>query len=183
MQTEQIGNELIVRETPGCLWIFGLFFAFIGGVFVYGSLGGFVNYAKHEFWMPALSLLVGLIGVAAGIWIIYGAPMTKVVINRLENTVLLKRFGLFGRRESFYAFDEIERFCLVEEKDSEGDNIWFLGMKLADENETIKVSSLASHDERFVNGFVFQINEFTRKQISSSGMILEGEDESGAEIS
>jgi hypothetical protein len=57
-------------------------------------------------------------------------------------------------------------------------------MKLAnEEEETIKISSLASHDERFVSGFVFQINEFTRKQISSSEMILENEDESGAEIS
>ncbi|HEX8250176.1 MAG TPA: hypothetical protein VF599_18530 [Pyrinomonadaceae bacterium] len=177
MQTEQTGNELIVRETPGCLWIFGLFFALVGGMFVYGALGGFVNYARHEFWTLALALLMGLIAVAAGIWIIYGAPITKVVINRIENTVLIKRYGLFGRRESFYAFDEIERFCLVEEKDSEGDNIWFLGMKLTGE-ETIKISSLASHDERFVSGFVFQTNEFTRKQIPSSEMILEPEDES-----
>lgn len=182
MQTEQTGNELIVRETPGCLWIFGLFFALVGGMFVYGSLGGFVDYARHELWTLALALLMGLIAVAAGVWIIYGAPITKVVINRIENTVWLTRYGLFGRRESFYDFDEIERFCLVEEKDDEGNNVWFLGMRLTNE-ETIKISSLASHDERFVSGFVFQTNEFTRKQISSSEMILENEDESDAEIS
>jgi hypothetical protein len=182
MQSEQIGNELIVRETPGCLWIFGLFFAFVGGMFVYGSLGGFVDYGRHELWMLALALLMGLIGVAAGIWIIYGAPIIKVVINRIENTVLLTRYGLFGRRESFYAFDEIERFCLVEEKDDEGNDIWFLGMNLTNE-ETIKISSHASHDERFTSHFVFEINEFTRKQIPSSEMILENEDESDAEIS
>jgi hypothetical protein len=177
MQTEQTGNELIVRDTPGCLWIFGLFFAFVGGMFVYGSLGGFVNYDKHELWMLALSLLMGLTGIAVGIWIIYGAPVTKVVINRLENTVLITRYGLFGKRESFYDFDEIERFCLVEEKDDEGNNIWFLGMKLTSE-ETIKISSFASHDELFTSDFVFQTNEFTRKQIPSSELILESEDES-----
>lgn len=182
MQTEQTENELIVRETPGCLWIFGLFFAFVGGIFVYGAVGGFVAFGRHELWTLALALLTGLIGVAVGIWIIYGAPITKVVINRIENTVLMTRYGLFGRRESFYDFDEIERFCLVEEKDDEDNNVWFLGMRLANE-ETIKISSFASRDERFVSGFVFQANEFTRKQISSSEMILENEDESGAEIS
>lgn len=182
MQIEQTGNELIVRETPGCLWIFGLFFAFVGGMFVYGSLGGFVDYARHELWMLMLALLMGLIGVGVGVWIIYGAPITKVVVNRIENTVLLTRYGLFGRRESFYDFDEIERFCLVEEEDDEGNDIWFLGMKLAGA-ETIKISSLASHDERFTSHFVFQINEFARKQIAPSEMILENEDESDAEIS
>ena len=49
MQIEQTGNEFIVRETPGCLWIFGLFFAFVGGIFVYGSLGGFMDYARTRF--------------------------------------------------------------------------------------------------------------------------------------
>lgn len=182
MQTEQTGNELVVRETPGCLWIFGLFFVFVGGMFVYGSLGGFVDYASHELWMLALALLMGLIGVAAGIWIIYGAPITKLVINRIENTVLMTRYGLFGRRESFYALAEIERFCLIEEKDDEGNDIWFLGMKLTNE-ETIKISSHASHDERFTSHFVFQANEFTHKQIPSSEMIIEYEDESGGKIS
>jgi hypothetical protein len=182
MQTEEIGNQLIVRETPGCLWLFGLFFALVGGMFVYGALGGFVDYAAHELWTLALALLMGLIGVAAGIRIIYGAPITKVVINRIENTVLLTRYGLFGRRESFYDFDEIERFCLVAEKDDEDNDIWFLGMRLASA-ETIKISSHASHDERFTSHFVFQINEFTRKQILASEMILESEDESDAEIS
>lgn len=177
MQTEETGNELIVRETPGCLWIFGLFFAFVGGMFVYGSLGGFVNYDQHELWMLALSLLMGLTGIGVGIWIIYGAPVTKVVINRLDDTVLMTRYGLFGKRESFYDLDEIERFCLVEEKDDEGGNIWFLGMKLTGA-ETIKISTFASHDELFTGNFVFQINEFTRKQIPSSQLILEPEDES-----
>lgn len=182
MQTEQTENELIIRETPGCLWIFGLFFAFVGGIFVYGALGGFTNYGSQSVWMLALAFVMGAIGVCAGIWIIYSAPITKVVINRIENTVLMTRYGLFGKRETFYDFDEVERFCLVEEKDDEGDKMWSLGMKMTTD-DIVKISSSPSHDERFKSNFVFQTNEFMRKQFPLSEMILDSEDEDNAEIS
>lgn len=181
MQIQQIENELIIRETPGCLWIFGLFFAVIGGIFVYGSLGGLTDYERHEPWMLALAFIMGSIGVAAGIWIIYGAPITKVVISRNENFLELTRIGLFGRRNTFYDLNEIEQFCVIEESDDEGLSIWSLGMNLAN-GETIKISSQPSHDELFKRNFVFQINEFTRKQIASTEMIFETEDESGGEM-
>lgn len=182
MQTEQTENELIIRETPGCLWIFGLFFAVIGGIFVYGSLGGLTDWDRQAAWMLALAFVMGSMAVAVGIWIIYNAPITRVVIDRIENTVVMTRYGLFGKRETFYAFEEIEQFCLIEEKDDESNPIWSLGMNLAS-GETIKVSSLPSHDERFKRDFVFQTNEFMRKQITSSEMILEAEDEPEAEMS
>ena len=46
MKIKQTENELIIQETPGCLWIFGLFFAFVGAIFVYGSFGGLTDYDK-----------------------------------------------------------------------------------------------------------------------------------------
>jgi hypothetical protein len=182
MQTERTENVLIIRETPGCLWIFGLFFALVGGAFVYGALGGFTDWGSQSLWMLALAFVMGSAGVAAGIWIIYGAPITRVVIDRIDNEVFITRYGLFGKRQTFYAFEEIEEFRLIEEKDSEGDPIWSLGMDLVD-GETIKISSLPNHDERFISDFVFQTNEFTRKQIPPSEMILELEDEQDEEIS
>jgi hypothetical protein len=181
MQTERTENYLVIRETPGCLWIFGLFFAVIGGAFVYGALGGFVDYRRHELWMLALSFVMGAIGVATGVWIIYRAPLTKVVIDRLENEVLLTRYGLFGKREDLYAFGDIEQFCLIEDTDDESNPIWFLGMNLTD-GETLKISSLPSHDERFVQQFVFQANEFARKTLPFCEMILDAADEPDAEI-
>ena len=176
MQTEQTQNELIISETPGCIWIVGLFFALIGGILVYGALGGFTDYDRHPAWTLALTFLMGSMAVGTGIWIIYGAPITRVVINRIENVVQMTRRGLFGKRETFYAFEEIERFCLIEEKDDEGSPIWSLGFQLADD-ELIKISAHASHDEQFKQNFVFQINEFMGKQLPPTEMILELEDE------
>src|SRR5687767_2468311 len=130
MQIQQTENELVIRETPGCLWIFGSFFALVGGAFVYGALGGFVDFARHELWTLALAFLMGSTGVGVGVWMIYRAPVTKIVINRIANEVLMTRYGLFGREETFYAFDEIEHFSLIEENDGEGDPVWSLGMNL-----------------------------------------------------
>ena len=177
MQTEQTENVLIISETPGCVWIMGLFFALIGGIFVYGALGGFIDYDSQPLWTIALTLFMGSAAVGVGIWVIYTAPITRVVINRIENTVQIERWGLFGKQESSFIFDEIERFVLLAEKDNEGDDCWALGMLLTDDEETVRISSVASHDERFKSNFVFQINEFMHKQMPPAQMILELEDE------
>ena len=182
MHTEQTENELIIRETPGCLWIFGLFFAFVGGIFVYGSLGGLADYAGQSPWMLALTLVMGAIGVGAGIWIVYNAPITKIVINRVENTVAMTRYGLLRDQKYAYDFDDIEGFCLSEETDDEGDPIWYFALKLIDD-ETIKITSLASHSETYQRQYIFRANEFMHKQLSSSQMILESEDEGENEMS
>ena len=177
MQSEQTENILIIRETPGCLWIFGLFFAAVGGAFVWGALGGFIDWGSQSALVLALAFVVGAAGVAAGAWIIYGAPVTRVVIDRLEKDIFITRYGLFGRSETRYEFGEIEAFCLVEGTDDESDPIWFLGVNL-ESGETVKISSLPSHDRRFKENFVLQTNEFMRKQLASTEMIFDLEDES-----
>jgi len=182
MKIKQTENELITQEMPGCLWIFGLFFAFVGSIFVYGSLGGFTNADEVLRYAIYLAFLMGAIGVACGVWVISRAPVSKIVVNRINETVVYTKYGLSGKTESRFRFDEIKQFCLVEEKDSEGDTIWSLGLELAN-RETIKISSLESHDERFKRNFVFQTNEFVRKQMLSSQIIFELEDESVEEIS
>lgn len=181
MKTTQTENELIIEETPGCLWIVGLFFAFVGGVFVYGALGGLTDWDSHSAWMTAGAFAMGAIGVGAGAWIIYNAPITIVVINRIEDTVSITRYGLFGKRKIFYHFDEIERFSLVAGKDDEGNDIWTFGMDLTS-GETIKITSLPSHYEDYERKYIFQTNEFMRKQLPLSEMILASEDEAEDEM-
>jgi hypothetical protein len=159
-----------------------LLFTFVGGVFVYGSLGGFANADEVPRYAVYLSFLMGAIGVGVGAWIIFRAPVTKVVINRQTKTVAHTRHGLFGKNEKIYNFDRIKQFCLIEEQDSEGDPIWSLGIELA-QGETIKISSLESHSERYKRDFVFQTNQFMNKQMPSYQSSFELEDETGKKIS
>ncbi len=182
MQSEQTANELIIRESPGCLWMFGLFFAVIGSIFVYGALGGFVDFGSQPLWVLTLAFLMGAAAVAAAVWLLYHAPITKVVINRTDDFVLIKRFGIFGKRQYLYYFDEFEKFCLVEEKDDENDDIWFLGIELND-GETINISSLASRDQRFVGNFMFAANEFIGRNLLPTEAVFDVEDETDGEMS
>jgi len=178
MQIERIDNELIIRETPGCLWLFGLLFLVVGGLFVYGSLGNFTDHGNVPFWLITVAFVMGSIGCAVGLRLIHKAPITKVIVDRDSETVAYTTYGLAGRTHKLYHFDEIEEFCLIEERDSEGELIWSLGMKISG-GETIKISSLESHDENFKRDFVFRVNEFMGKQMPIAQSVFELEDEIG----
>lgn len=182
MKLRQTENELIINETPGCLWIFGLFFAVIGAIFVYGSLGGFSNSRDVGPWVLALSFFMGSVGVATGFWIIFRAPVTKVTVDRDKRAIMHTRRGLFGKKESIHGFDKVEQFCLIEELDDEGSPIWSLGLELSD-GERLRISSLASHSESFKREFLFQANQFMHRQMPSYRETFETEDENDRGIS
>lgn len=146
MKLRQTEKELIIDEAPGCLWIFGLFFAIIGGTFVYGGLGGFSNSSEVGPWVLTLSFLMGTTGLAAGFWIIFRAPITKVTVDRHNKTIIHTQRGLFGKKEESYRFDQVREFCLIEEVDDEGDPVWSLGIELPD-GERVRISSGKSFGE------------------------------------
>ncbi len=98
MKVEKTDNELIIRETPGCIWIFSSLFLVVGGLFVYGSLGGFVNGNEVPLWTLFVAFLMGSIGCGVGLWLIYNSPITKVVFNREnENS---RAYDLRSRRKN-----------------------------------------------------------------------------------
>lgn len=182
MRLREDFNQIIVRENPGCLWLFGIFFMSVGGAFVYGALGGFTNHATTPKWQLMLAFIMGASAVGCGIWIIYNAPFTKLFINRQTNRIRHERRGLSGKIVNEYSFDEIEQFALLEEKDDEGDQIWSLSMNLTN-GETVKISVLPSHAEQPKQNFAFQINEFMHKQMPSYQRAELPEDETKGKIS
>ncbi len=165
MKINREGDKLIISETPGCLWVFGLMFVFIGGMFVYGALGGFTNSDMQSIFVLAFALIAGAVGVGAGIWTISKAPITKVAIDRANRIVIWTTFGFMGRETLVYKFDDVERFCLIEDRDSEGAEIWWFGMELIN-GEVMRIGAIASHFEENERRFVFAANEFADKQPS-----------------
>ena len=166
MKISEAGDQISIDETPGCLWVFGLFFGVIGGLFVYGSLGGFTNRDEVPVYAIWLAFVMGAVGIAVGIWIILRAPVTNVVIDRQKKIISHTRRGLFGKTEDLYHIDQVKEFCVIEDKDDEGSSIWSLGYELSS-GEIIAISSLQSHDEKFKRNFVFRANEFMQKQMPS----------------
>jgi hypothetical protein len=176
VKIERSGQTLTIKETPGCLWIFGLFFASIGAMFVYGALGGYSNYDQAARWIIAAHLFGGLCAIAAGYWIVYKAPITRITIDRSAETVTYKKKGLSGRSDRVLRFSEIERFLVLEDRDDDGDPIYSLAFELAD-GEVVSISAISSLVESFKRDFVFQANEFLYKQMPSYRTANELEDE------
>lgn len=121
-------------------------------------------------------MVMGLLAVFSGYWIVFKAPVTRIVIDRNLETVSYSKRGLTGRSQANYAFDQILGFELIEDRDSDGDPIFSLGLKLAD-GEQLTISALQSHDEQFKRDLVFQANEFLYKQMPSYRHAGEIEDE------
>lgn len=159
-------NELVIKEAPGCLWIFGLFFIVIAGSFVYGSLGGFSNYKSLAQWEILAAFFMGSFGVIIGFWIIYSAPVTKLTIDKQHNLLVHTRRGITGKTEKTYSLTEIKEFTLIEDDDMDGDPIFALGLELTS-GETVRISSLSSPQESYKRDFIFTANCFLEKQLPS----------------
>lgn len=168
MKLEQTDNKLVVKEAPGCIWILGLFFIGVSGTIVYGSLGGFTNYREIPQWQVIVAFVMGSFGVMAGYGIIWAAPVTRLVIDKQHNILTHTRRGINGKTKKIYTLDQIKEFTLIDEADSDGDPIYFLGLELAS-GEKVKISSLSSHDESYKRDFLFKANTFLGKQLPSYG--------------
>ncbi|HEX9960959.1 MAG TPA: hypothetical protein VGB00_08505, partial [Pyrinomonadaceae bacterium] len=117
MKIKHTENELILQDAPGCLWIFGLFFACIGAVFVFGSLGGFTNYDELPSYAIYLSFLMGAIGIGVGVWQISAHPLSKTIVDSQIKTVRHAERGLFKKHENTFHFEEIAQFIVIESED------------------------------------------------------------------
>lgn len=176
MKLEETGHELIIRETPAGMWLVGLFFAAIGGMFVYGALGGFSNWNEVPSWQLKLAFAMGMAGVGTGFWIIASAPVLRLTIDRLSERVEIRRFGLTGRKSKTFTFNDIEHFFLLSGADSEGDQTWTFSLALANGDfETI--AALPLHSDDFERRFVFAANEFMNKQLPATEMVFLDDDE------
>jgi hypothetical protein len=172
MHTDRTENELTIQETPGCVWFLGAGFAIIGGMLTYGTLGGFSNWNEVSRWELVFAFVIGLSVIFGGIWTIRMSPISKVVINRTENIVILSRRGLFVREKFIYNFDEIKHFCQIEDVDSEDCAVWYFGLELKT-GEILKITSIAIHSEDFQRKYVFESNEFARKSLPTWEPALE----------
>ncbi len=166
MKVEESVNTIKITEAPGCMWIFGLFFVVIGGMLLWGTLGGFSNWNEVETWELVVAFFIAASGIAGGVWIISSGPIARVVIDRVENTVSINKYGFFGKRSNFYRFEDVNHFCLIEDKDSDGLPIWSIGMRLMS-SETIPITAMSIPAEEIQQGHVFRFNEFMRKEMPS----------------
>ena len=161
MKIKRAENNLILQDSPGCLWIFGSFFVLIGALFVYGSLGGFENRDEVPTYAIYLAFFMGAIAVGVGIWQIYIHPFSQISIDKQTRTIVCTQKGLFGKREKVYRFEEVAEFCVAESEDDESNPIWRTALKLND-GKTIEISKVWEHSRENSETAAETANNFIR---------------------
>lgn len=176
MKVFQTSNNLIINENPGCFWLFGLFFAAFGVLFIYGAFNGFALFGFQTPWTVGLTFLLGLAGIGVGFWSVYKTPINNLEIDKIKNEVKVIRWGVFGKRTSVYHFDEIERFCLIEDKNKKSRTVWSFGIEFIDGEKTA-ITSLGHHTEDYESKYVYPINVFIGKELPACQLNFAAEDE------
>jgi hypothetical protein len=182
MKVFQTPELLIIKENPGCLWLFGSFFAAFGILFIYGAFNGFYIFGTDAPWAVSLTFLFGALGLVIGFWTIYKTPISQLYIDKTSNEVILGRWGIFGKRTFVYQFEEIEKFLLIQRIKGHGGLVYDFGLRLQN-GENIAVTSLGSHAEDYESKYIYPINVFIGKEFPACQLNFESESENKDEMS
>jgi hypothetical protein len=159
---EHSSQKLTLRDSTGCLWLFGFFFIAIAGTFVIGLRGMFYNLNEVNELEKLGAWIVSLSGVAAGIWIIYSHPGVYTRFDKSTNSLTVNRKGLMKNVTETYRLSEIKDVVLDETVDSEGDPFYRIALKL-NRNKRVLLFSTGLHDKETQQKNVELINEFLKK--------------------
>ncbi|MFN3695503.1 MAG: hypothetical protein ACK4UV_10885 [Ignavibacterium sp.] len=159
--TEQTTTNLVVKDSAGCLWLFGLFFVVVAGTFVLGLLGAFNNLNELNQLEQAAAWFVSLAGVAAGIWFIYSDPAVKTDFDKRENAVTINRRSLMRNETERFPLNEIIDIEIRESKDDEGYPIFSVDMKLIS-GKTTALTKTWLRNKKELQKIVNEINDYLK---------------------
>jgi hypothetical protein len=143
--TKNNHDILILKNNASPIRFLGFFFLIISSAFVYGSLGGYSNYAEASDLAIKLHFIFGVIGSCVGIWLIL-TKTSRVEILSAKQTVNLIKSNLLGKIETSIPFYKLKQFIVSEKEDQDGDPIWKVDLQ-TESAEVIELSSVWLHDK------------------------------------
>ena len=133
MKSSSRPDGLMLTDSPGCFWIFGGFFCAIGGAGIVATIasasGGF------PVWQVIFGIVLGFAAIAAGLYLIYDAPASRVFVSAGRKTLTIRYRGLFRRQLEHIDFSNIQSIYLLQGKDIDGDAVFTLRLQRVDGRE------------------------------------------------
>jgi hypothetical protein len=123
----------------------GLFFFLVSSLFVYGSLGGYSNYAEAPEWVIKAHFLGGAIGVFTGSWLIL-TKSAYVKISAATQIVSIIKSNLLGKKETVIPFYKIKEFIVSDKLDQDGDPVWKVDLEV-ESTEIIELTDVWINDK------------------------------------
>jgi hypothetical protein len=158
---EQNLTELKLTDSAGCLWIFGLFFVIMGGIFISGLLGLFHNLDELSNFEKLGAWIISLGGFLAGVYLIYQNPGSGILFDKGNNKLIITRTGLFRNQKEEYGLNEIKDIVLTKSTDTDGDPVYRVEAELKT-GKLIPLSILWLQNKEIMEDKIKTIRDFLK---------------------
>lgn len=159
MHIKQSSQHLVLRDSPGCFWLLGALFIFVGGLFVSGALGLATDAHTLSLMQRLLVVLMGSTGVAVGVGVIVQAPQTVSVFDRQTQQVVITRRSVLGSTVTRYSLHDVSTVQIREDADSEGSPVFQLELVLRS-RQSVPLSRLWMHHRPDHEQIVSRVYDF-----------------------
>ena len=144
MRIRERGAIVEAEDVPGLHWLLGLLFIGVGGVFVVGPLGLFVDAARLPPWQRALAMGFGAVGLVVGFWTLDRSPRARLSVDPGRGRLRLDQRGIGRRSVREWPLAALRAVELLEDRDDEGGEVFRLQLALH-EGEPVLVSPVWRH--------------------------------------
>ena len=161
--TERDGT-LVVRDTPGCLWLFGAWFV-AGGAIALPMPFVAVNRAEVPWWAKAIAVGLGIATVSAGLLLIRAFPSTRTEIDSVAGRVrVAKRTPFSATRVEEFALSDVGVLQVLPESDSDGDTHYSLRLLLKDGRE-VPLHAQPAYGKEWVDARATRIRDYLARSL------------------
>lgn len=132
MRVTDRGTTLVIRDTPGCLWLFGAWFA-AGGLLILAIPFVAENRGEAPSWLKLLILLMGAAAAAVGWATMRRSPTTRTELDAASGRVRVHTRSPFRQAHiDDFALTDIGVVQVLPSRDSEGVEQYSLRLLLRD---------------------------------------------------
>ncbi len=146
----------MLRDSPALFWTLGTLFLLVGALCVAAFLGTFSSQAPLAALARMPGVVMGGIGIVAGIWFLARSPATTVRVDVTRREIVIDTRGVRGRASTRVPWDDIASVDLEHGGDEEGNAVYRPRLTTADA-AVVLLSALHTHDRRKNEAFVEQI--------------------------
>lgn len=129
MNVSQKQERLVLRDTPGSLWLAGGAFIFLATIFISKGVALLIEVGHSPLWVAWLVLLLGLFGLLAGVGAIMRNPMIAAEFNPERNLVEVRKQGLLPSPPVEVPLQYIAGVEVAEFESQQGDHSYRLQLK------------------------------------------------------
>lgn len=160
MKIIESDDHMVIADTPGCLWLFGLVFVASGTCVLLIPFTS-TEWGRFALWERAAILAIGAAHLAAGVWTVRRHAATRTELDRRvgRGTHRVRQPGARFATVTNFALSDVRFVDVRADKDSEGDPMFQLRLWLTG-SQMLALQSQPAHGEASAREHAAAIRRF-----------------------